>query len=127
MSYKKALPEKRELYFEVGAEGGGDDLFRIKKANGSYYFIIEHNSYDFEEDTVTYTYTEYSSFAEYFNQLTGYKRWYMLHPLFIHPEIREVVKAALDKVDWQKDKPTHTEYSKENWERVLRENKEENR
>ena len=88
MSERKPLPDNRELYFEIGAEGGGEDLFRVKKDDGSYYFFIGHNNYDFDTDEPIFSYKEYSSFEEYFSKLTRMEGWFMLHPLYIHPEAR---------------------------------------
>ncbi|HEY4337520.1 MAG TPA: hypothetical protein VGM89_16525 [Puia sp.] len=90
----------KELYFDIHSEDSGGSLYRIIDEKGQPAFLYNHSTIDPETDEVTVFDIWYVSFEAFWKVLSADPKWHYRHPLFVHPEQREFVRAQLKTVDW---------------------------
>lgn len=91
---------KKELYIDISNEEAGGSLYRVTAADGRVHFYYNHSTYNSDLDELKLFETQYASFADFWKAVTADKRWYYLHPLYIHPEQRAFIQQQLQQVDW---------------------------
>lgn len=89
----------RELYFDISSEQSGGSLYRVKGLSG-VHFYYNHSTYDDKKDELKVFETIYPDFAAFWKELTKDPKWYYLHPLFVHPELRDFIRGELKGVNW---------------------------
>jgi len=114
----------RELYFDISSEERGGSLFRIREEGGAVAFHYNHSTYDANKDEVKVFETVYVDFAAFWKELTKEPKWWYLHPLFVHPEQREFVRAQLKDVNWtiHPNKKWQESHQRQ-WKKVLADSK----
>jgi hypothetical protein len=110
---------KKELYFDISNESAGGSLYRITNDDGSLDFHYQHSTYDDVKDEVKVFDTHYASFTDWWQMLTTDKRWFYQHPLFVHPDVRALVKEQLAKADWSGGNQKWQESHQRQWKKVL--------
>lgn len=90
----------RELYFDSSTEISGGSLFRITEPDGRTSFQYSHSSWDDDPEKINVQETNYPDFASFWAWLTSDPIWFYGHPLFVHPEQREFVRAQLKAANW---------------------------
>ncbi len=90
----------RELYFDISSEETGGSLYRITNENAVPYFDYNYSTYDSKLDEIKVFDKKFSSFDEFWKEITKNPEWFYLHPLFVHPEQREFVREQLKNVNW---------------------------
>ena len=89
----------KELYFDVVSEEGAGGLYITKDSrNTSFYY--HYTATNLETDKTTVSETRHPSFDVFWKEFTRNNRWFILHPLYIHPEQRPFIKKELQKVNW---------------------------
>jgi hypothetical protein len=99
-----------ELFFEAGADGGGEALYR--RNDGSFFTRGSSGGMLDEDEDPHISWTrEYESFSAYWEAFTGQHRhfWICLYPLFIHPDAHDFIRDALSR--YASDYPEWKEYS----------------
>jgi hypothetical protein len=87
--------EDQEIVFEIGGEGGGIEIIRVRSKSGEK-FIYYHNEFDpTEEGNGVNFKNEYSSFEEPFQLLISRYEWYRLQILTVHEDYRQYVIEEL--------------------------------
>ena len=111
---------KKELYFDISNEAAGGSLYRLTGDNGSVGFQYQHSTYDENTDEVKVFDTPYADFTAWWKMLTADARWYYQHPLFVHPEVRDFVRAQLAGVNWgvSPDRKWQESHQRQ-WKKVL--------
>ena len=109
----------KELYFDISSENSGGSLYRVT-GEGDPHYHYNHSTYDDAKDEVKIFGTRYADFAEFWNMLTRDRKWYYLHPMFVHPEQREFVRQQLAAVDWSvhPDRKWQESHQRQ-WKKVL--------
>ena len=109
-----------ELYFDSSSLETGGSLFRVTEENGRHFFLYDHSSWDAHIDEIKVYKTAYPSFEAFWNMLTGDREWFYRHPLYVHPQVRSFVAAALEGVNWtvQGDRKWQESHRRQ-WEKVL--------
>jgi hypothetical protein len=110
----------KELYFDISSEDSGGSLYRIPEANGETSFLYNYSvSHPATGETAVYD-TWYTSWEAFWKVLTKDPEWHYLHPLFVHPELRDFVQAELKKVNWAiyPDKKWQESHQRQ-WKKVL--------
>ncbi|WP_431212798.1 hypothetical protein ACQ86N_45255 [Puia sp. P3] len=84
------------------------------------HYYYNHSTYDDAKDEVKIFETRYADFAEFWNMLTSDRKWYYLHPMFVHPEQRDFVRQQLAAVDWSvhPDRKWQESHQRQ-WKKVL--------
>lgn len=90
----------KELYFDISSEDSGGSLYRVPEGNGEVAFLYNYSVSDAVSGEVEVFDKWYVSWEAFWNALTDDPKWYFRHPLFVHPEQREFVRAALKRVNW---------------------------
>jgi len=110
---------QRELYFDISSEQSGGSLYRITDG-GVSSFVYQHSTYDDNLDEVKVFETAYGDFTAFWKELTRDPEWFYQHPLFVHPEQRDFVRAALNGVNWNLhlDKKWQESHQRQ-WKKVL--------
>ena len=88
-----------ELYFDISSEISGGSLYKIKDENGKELFVFEHSSVDETTEDIKVHKTAFNSFDSFWKELSK-ERWFYMHPLFVHPDIRPFIEEQLQHVDW---------------------------
>ena len=111
---------KPELYFDIGSPESGGSLYRIRHEDGSQSFSYQHSTYDEYRDEIKVFETLYPSFEAFWQELTKNKEWFYLHPLYVHPEQRDFVRAQLQAVNWDihPDRKWQESHQRQ-WKKVL--------
>jgi hypothetical protein len=111
---------QRELYFDISSETSGGSLYRIKDQNNNVLFLYQHSTYDDTTDDIKVFETSYPSFEAFWQFLIKDRKWFYLHPLYIHPEQREFIKQQLQHVNWNihPDKKWQESHQRQ-WKKVL--------
>jgi hypothetical protein len=91
---------QKELYFDISAEKSGGSLYRIKDNAGNYSFQYHHSTYDDNRDDIKIFETVYASFTDFWHMIIKDKEWFYQHPLYIHPEQRDFIRAQLQQANW---------------------------
>lgn len=108
-----------ELYFDISAEDSGGSLYRTNNG-GVTTFVYHHSTYNDDGETIQSGKTPYASFELFWKSLQQNKEWFYLHPLYVHPEQREFVRAQLDGVNWQvQGDGKWQESHRRQWKKVL--------
>ena len=89
----------KELYFDISSPQSGGSLFRMDD-DGKISFYYNHSTYDENKDELKVFETNYESFDAFWKELTKNREWFYLHPMFVHPEQRDFIKAQLGNVNW---------------------------
>jgi hypothetical protein len=91
---------QKELYFDISSEQSGGSLYRVWDETGNFSFLYQHSTYNDERDEIKVFETTYSSFAAFWQMLTGDTEWFYQHPLYVHPEQRDFIREQLQQVNW---------------------------
>jgi len=94
---------KADLFFEAGADGGGEALYR--NPDGTFYTSGSSGGMlDEEEDPIISWRVDYPDFQNYWEDFIRKNGdfWLFLFPLFIHPEAIPLIQKALDSLDEEK-------------------------
>lgn len=110
----------KELYFDISSENSGGSLYRVPEAGGEISFLFNHSVSDAVTGEVEVFDTWYVSWEAFWKALTVDPEWYYRHPLYVHPEQREFVRAALKRVNWgvHPDKKWQESHQRQ-WKKVL--------
>lgn len=109
-----------ELYFDISSTDTGGSLFRLKDNNGSFSFIYEHSKYDELRDEIQVFKTPYPSFEAFWQMMTNNSEWFYLHPLYVHPTLRDFIQQQLTSVNWKvQGDEKWQESHKRQWRKVL--------
>ena len=109
----------KELYFDVVSDEGAGGLYIIKDSgNASFYY--HYTVTDLETDKTTVSETCHPSFDLFWKEFTRNNRWFILHPLYIHPEQRPFIRKELQRVNWNviADEKWREMY-RQQWNKVL--------
>ncbi len=111
---------KKELYIDISNESAGGSLYRITTADGLTNFYYNHSTYNSDIDELKVFETNYSDFAAFWKMIVADKKWFYLHPLFVHPEQRDFIRQQLQHVDWtiSGDKKWQESHQRQ-WKKVL--------
>jgi hypothetical protein len=110
---------QKELYIDIGNENAGGSLYRIKKEDGSSYFLYQHSTYDTANDEVKVYETDYPDFTAFWAMLSSDRHWFYLHPLYVHPEQRNFIQQQLQRVRWDQGNKKWQESHQRQWTKVL--------
>lgn len=90
---------EKELYFEVGAEGGGSRIYKITNPDGTVVFTDSHSEIvvDNEGDDVVFTETKYDTFEDFWNEFLEGRYWFKLYVRYIHNEIKPLIKNSIEQ------------------------------
>ena len=91
---------QRQLYFDISSTESGGSLYRAKDKEGTICFTYHHSTYDEYSGEVKVFHTSYPSFAAFWYELTKDPEWFYLHPLYVHPEVRDFVQEQLKEANW---------------------------
>jgi len=110
----------KELYFDIVSDQGAGGLYLVIAGDGSTTFYYHYCSTDLETDRVETTEANFNNFTDFWKHFTSDIKWYCLHPLYIHPELRSFIKQQLDNVSWKLVKDDHWRvmYQRQ-WNKVL--------
>ena len=111
---------KKELYIDISNEDAGGSLYRVTADNGQVHFYYNHSTYNSDTDELKVFETNYTDFAAFWKFIITDKKWFYLHPLYVHPEQREFVKKQLVNVNWaiSGDKKWQDSHQRQ-WKKVL--------
>ena len=109
----------KELYIDISNEEAGGSLYKITDRDG-IHFYYNHSTYNSDTDQLKVFETTYADFAAFWQYITTDKKWFYLHPLFIHPEQRDFIKQQLQGADWtvSGDKRWQDSHQRQ-WKKVL--------
>ncbi len=112
---------KAELFFKVGADGGGESLYR----NPDDTFFTSGSSggmLDEEEDPIISWQVDYPDFQNYWDDFIRKNGdfWLFLFPLYIHPEAIPLIQKALDSLDDEKKEMSSDQIK--TWRRAMEKN-----
>jgi hypothetical protein len=97
-------------------------LYKCTNADGSIYFATSGSSIYLDEDDLDKVRTwekEYPTFEAFWQKFSQIDMpWFYFSPIYIHNDIKEIIKAALQKFNVV---PEYIEYKKHNWERAVAE------
>lgn len=108
------------MYFDISKEGSGGSLYRVTDEAGNTSFRYHHSTYDEDRDETKVFQTPYTSFAQFWQMLTGDREWFYQHPMYVHAEQRAFVSEQLSNVNWnvQPDKKWQESHRRQ-WKKVL--------
>lgn len=109
----------KEKIFQYGVEGGGETLYKDEE-NGSIIFHTQGSSLsldDNDEEQIKKWKRTYKNFEDFWNTYIKNEKWFWFYPVFIHPDVRDVVKKELEKL---KDNPIYNAHAKYNWKRAVK-------
>jgi hypothetical protein len=111
---------KKELYIDISSEEAGGSLYRITADDGAVHFYYNHSTYNSDTDELKLFETNYPDFNAFWKAILTDKKWYYLHPLYIHPERRNFIREQLEKADWtvMGDKKWQESHQRQ-WKKVL--------
>ena len=109
-----------ELYFDISSGETGGSLYRISIKGRESSFLYHHSTYDADRDETRLFKTPFASFEAFWQQLTSNREWFYLHPLYVHPEVRQFVLKQLKGVRWdvQGDEKWQLSHRRQ-WDKVL--------
>jgi hypothetical protein len=111
---------QQELYFDISSAQSGGSLYRVKDAEGKVSFRYNHSTYDDDRDEIKVFETPYLSFNAFWQHLLKDPQWFYQHPLYVHPEQRDFVKAQLLNVNWSvHSNKKWQESHQRQWKKVL--------
>lgn len=110
----------KELYIDISNEAAGGSLYRVTDADGRVHFYYNHSTYNSDTDELKVFESNYPDFNAFWKYITADKKWFYLHPLFIHPEQRDFIRKQLQGVDWSVsgDKKWQDSHQRQ-WKKVL--------
>ncbi len=111
---------KKELYIDISNEAAGGSLYKITAEDGNVHFFYNHSTYNSDTDELKVFETTYENFSAFWKYITADKKWFYLHPLFIHPEQRTFLQEQLRSVNWavEGDKKWQDSHQRQ-WKKVL--------
>ncbi len=111
---------KKELYIDISNENAGGSLYRITSDDGKIHFYYNHSTYNSDTDELKVFETNYADFASFWAFIITDKKWFYLHPLFVHPEQRGFITQQLQGVNWSVagDKKWQESHQRQ-WKKVL--------
>src|SRR5450432_2951029 len=111
---------KKELYIDISNEDAGGSLYRMTAADGAVHFYYNHSTYNSDKDELKVFETDYKDFSAFWAYITANKKWFYLHPLFIHPEQRDFIIQQLQGVNWSvSSNKKWQESHQRQWKKVL--------
>ena len=111
---------EKQLYFDINSENSGGSLYKIKDEAGKISFQYSHSTYNAGSDEIKIFETAYSSFQDFWQTVIKDQQWFYQHPLYVHPEQRDFIRAQLENVNWsvQPDKKWQSSHQRQ-WKKVL--------
>src|SRR5690349_1102270 len=91
---------QKTLYFDIVSDEGAGALTLITPADGKRSFHYHHSESDLEYEKIVNREHTFDSFAEFWKFFIRDQKWFLLHPLYIHPEQRNFIRQQLKKVNW---------------------------
>ena len=88
------------LYFDIVSDEGAGALTLLISDDGKRSFHYHYSASDLEYEKVVNKENMFVSFMEFWQFFTRDQKWFLLHPLYIHPEQRDFVRQQLKKVNW---------------------------
>jgi hypothetical protein len=86
---------KKELVFEIGADGGGITIYRIEK-NSKTSYVFNLNEIDFSDEIGDQHQKDvYSTFEEAFNRIKYQYPWHLLYPIVIADKYKKIIADEL--------------------------------
>lgn len=111
---------KSELYFDISSESSGGSIYKTREESGEESFLYSYSNYDDDNDDIKVYKTAFASFKDFWGEITKNREWFYLHPLYVHPEVREFIQQELQKVDWTVEGDFKWQEShKRQWKKVL--------
>lgn len=107
------MPTSEILLFDFGTDGGGATVFKLLNNK-----VVERGSsggiLDEEEDPIKKREKIYESWEDWWASFTNKHktRWINFYPLFIHSDIKPMIKAAIDNFQIT---DSNLSYLKDNW------------
>ncbi len=91
---------KKELYLDISSAEKGGSLYRLQEENQPVRFYYNHSTYDDRTDELKVFESYYESFDAFWQELSTNKQWFYLHPMFVHPDIRNFIREQLRSANW---------------------------
>jgi len=95
-------------------------LYHVTADDGTIHFYYNHSTYNSDTDELKVYETNYPDFNAFWKMIITDKKWFYLHPLYIHPEQRDFIRQQLQNVDWTVagDKKWQESHQRQ-WKKVL--------
>ncbi len=113
------MSDQKELIVELGAEGGGGELYRVKTETGGWVYQSGGSSM-YLDDNDDESWREWTSepSSELNEAVTMlYKQWFTLYPISIHPEYRAQIWQLVQFQAEQSEKDSDQNWSNYNLSR----------
>jgi hypothetical protein len=112
---------QKETIFEIGGEGGGISIYRLRSKLGEKY-IYHHSEFDPTEEGPGVNFKhQYATFEEPFQLIINRYSWYTLHMMKVHEDIRNyVIEELIKDLNSKCVTPEDLRFSKYNLERSLK-------
>ena len=92
---------QKELYFDIVSEEGAGALYCITASDGNTNFYYHYCASDLDSDRTETKESDFKDFTDFWKDFASDKKWFCLHPLYIHPELRPFIKQQLDNISWR--------------------------
>jgi hypothetical protein len=110
---------RQELYFDISSETSGGSLYKIDDGNQRESFVFEYSTVDTATEEIKVHKTSFTSFDSFWKEISK-ERWFYMHPLFVHPDIRSFIEQQLQHVNWSIEGNLKWQEShKRQWKKVL--------
>lgn len=86
-----------QLIFEVHADAAS---FTVYQEHATNQIVVEEVKFDEFSELVDKDKTTFPDFYSYWKIFSQKPNWHYYHPLFIDVQYRELVREALETVDW---------------------------
>ena len=111
---------QKTLYFDIVSDESAGALTLLTSEDGNRSFHYHESASDLEYEKTINKEDTFVSFAEFWKFFTRDPKWFLLHPLFIHPDQRDFVRQQLKKVNWNivEDEKWQNMYQRQ-WNKAL--------
>jgi hypothetical protein len=112
---------QKETIFEIGGEGGGISIYRLRSKLGEKY-IYHHSEFDPTDEGPGVNFKDqYTSFEQPFQLIINRYSWYRLHMMTVHEDIRNyVIEELIKDLNSKFVIPEELRFSKDNLEASLK-------